>query len=455
MKTMKTKETAKNEHLVSTSQGDEFLDPRDLVHVGKQAAGRTLQRVLAEMEELQAEKKWEELVALFHPAEEKVPELSAHGLEAPVRAGVAFAMGQMGRYDEAIAELMVCVEKDPDNFRYHSSLAYAAYDSLYAALNRTILLTGKSRAARVALAHAHFERAQALRPEGVTNFYREGMLYRKLEGKTAEALPLFLKAISNWEFLGDSEKERRHQERKNYIKALYQAASALLESSRGEEALATLKRCMAEDEKSGHISLVYKYFALGKIQFHLNRFSEAKDALLFALQCKSPGPRDFVCELLARTWLGLGEAKKAEEAIQRIPEKARRPYVRWTEAEALCALGSINSARAVLLSSLERDGRSKHRTLIRLARIDYLAGEYESALHSASEADRFFREKWGNRFHEGLFWQALCSFRIGNLDEAHALAEELHVQRPGFPKLPLLRRRISQARSQEKNHGSA
>lgn len=240
-------ETEKTQNFVPVSQGDEFFAPSDLVSVGRQAAERAMQRVLAEMEELQREKKWEELVATFHPAEEKAPELVVYGMDAQVRAGVAFAMGQVGRFDEAISELLICVEKEPDNFRYHSFLAYTAYDSLYAALNRRILLTGKSRADRVTLAHTHFKKAQALRPAGVTNFYREGMLFRRLEGKTVDALPLFLRAVSNWDILEDTEKERRHQERKNYIKALYQSASSLLETGRGKEALEALKRCMRED----------------------------------------------------------------------------------------------------------------------------------------------------------------------------------------------------------------
>lgn len=438
-------ETIEREHAAPLVQGDEFLDPRDLIPVGKQAAERSIQRALAEMEELQREKKWEEIIALFHPAEEKAADLAAQGMDAPVRAGVAFAMGQIGRFDEAIEELRVCVKQDPGNFRYHSSLAYTAYDSLYAALNRTILLAGKCRAERVSLAHDHFKKAQALRPEGVTNFYREGMLYRKLEGKTSEALPLFERAVANWDLLDETEMKRRHQERKNVIKAMYQGASSLLEMGRAAEALELLKRCMSDDEQSGHISLLFKYFALGKIHFHLNRFGEAKDALLFALQCKTSSSRDFVCELLARTWLALEEPQKAMEAIQRVPEKARRPYVRWTEADVWCALGNMPRARAVLEASQERDGRSRHRSLIRMARIDYLSGDFSSAMKCAETADGFFKERWGNRLYDGLFWQALCAYRLGNRDKALLLARELQIHRPGYPKLALLMERLSQS----------
>lgn len=434
-------------------KGDEFLDPGDLVSVGRQAAGRALRRVRAEVEELFGENNWEEVIALFHPVEEKLPELAVNGMEVGVRADVAFALGKVGRYDDAIHELKVCVERDPGKFRYHSSLAYTAYDSLYAALNREILLSGKVRAERIALAHRHFKEAQGLRPGGVTNFYREGMLFRRIEGKTAEALPCFERAVANWDSLDGEEKRARHQERKNFVKAVYQKASCLLEVGRGREALEAIQRCLEEDEESEHISLLYKYFALGKVQYHLNRFKEAKDALLFALRCRSQGPRDFVCELLARTYLGMDEPKKALEAIGKIQEKKRRSYVRWTEADAFCAIGDWWRAKAVLQACQERDARSKHRALIRLAKIAYLNGEFASACRHAEAADEFFRERWGNRLHDGLFWQALSWYRLGQPDKAEKLARELQEERPGYPKLDLLLERLGHRR--EESHGAA
>ncbi len=434
-------------------QVDEFLEPGDLVSVGRQAAGRALRRVRAEVEELFGENKWEEVIALFHPVEEKLPDLVEQGMEVGIRADVAFALGKVGRYDDAIQELEVCVGKEPGKFRYHSSLAYTAYDSLYAALNREILLSGKVRAERIALAHKHFKEAQELRPGGVTNFYREGMLYRRIEGKTAEALPCFDRAVANWDALEEGERKIRHQERKNFVKAVYQKASCLLELGRGREALQAIQRCLEEDEKSEHLSLLYKYFALGKVQYHLNRFKEAKDALLFALRCRSQGPRDFVWELLARTYLAMDEPKKALEAIGKIPEKKRRPYVRWTEADAFCAMGDWWRAKAVLQACQERDARSKHRALIRLARIAYLNKEFTSACRHAEAADEFFRERWGNRLYDGLFWQALAWYRLGRLEKAEKLAQELQEERPGYPKLDLLLERLGHGK--EESHGAA
>ena len=185
--------------------------------------------------------------------------------------------------------------------------------------------------------------------------------------------------------------------------------------------------------------LMFKYFALGKIHYHLNRFEEARDALMFALQTRPKGqPDDFVLELLGRTWLMLDNPARAMESINRIPENRRRPYVRWTEADICCALGKIEKARQILTQGLERDRLSRHKTLIRLARIEYHCGNFEQVALHAAQADSFFREKWGNHYDEGLFWQALGQFRLGDPGKARKLALQLEAHRPYFPKLKTL-----------------
>ncbi|MCP4579921.1 MAG: hypothetical protein GY846_26940 [Deltaproteobacteria bacterium] len=76
----------------SHAEGDEFLSLDELVPIGKDAAKRSLKRILAEVEELVREKKWEDMVALFRPVEEKAPELLEHGLDTALRAKVPCRM---------------------------------------------------------------------------------------------------------------------------------------------------------------------------------------------------------------------------------------------------------------------------------------------------------------------------------------------------------------------------
>ena len=222
------------------------------------------------------------------------------------------------------------------------------------------------------------------------------------------------------------------------MKSLYQLAAASLETGQHQKSLKTINRCLQEDEKSNYLSLVYKYFALGKIHFHLNNFCDARDALLFALQRKARENIDFVHELLARTYLAEGNAPLALETISRVPEKARRPYYRWTEADILCALKKFDQAKGVLLKTQERDNRSRHKALIRLARIAYITGSFPDVVKYAAAADTFFQEKWGNRFYQGLFWQALGSYRSGDREKAIDLAMELKAHNAHYPKLDIL-----------------
>jgi tetratricopeptide (TPR) repeat protein len=422
---------------------DEFLAVADLVPVKREAAERSLRLVLGEIDLMTRDNQWADILAAFHPVTDKVPEVADHGLDVRVREKIAFALGHLGKFDEAIAELEVCVQREPDNFHIHNSLAYTAYDSLYAAKNRDIFLSGKIRADRIRLAHEHFKAAQALRPDGITNFYRQGMLWKQIEGKADRALPLFQRAVASWDKLTAEEKQARHQERKNFVKSLYQVAGCLADGGRPQAALSELKRCIAEDEQSNHLSLVFKYFALGKVNYLLNRFTEARDALLFALRCPTDSSVDFVHELLARTWLGLGDARKALETVRAVPERKRRPYVRWTEADTLCALGRLGEARGILLQAQERDSRSRHKTLVRLCRVEYLLQDYGAAAAHALEADRFFREKWGNPCADGLFWQAVCALNLGEAEKARRLAGELKAFRPNHPKLDRLLERLA------------
>lgn len=401
-------------------------------------------RILSDIDELIRENRWGDVIDLYHPVEDKAPDLAASGEDLAVREKIAFALGQVKRFDEAIDQLKACIQAVPDNFYTRSSLAYTAYNSLFAAKNKEIFLAGESRTARIKLAHDNFRQAQELRPDGVTNFYRQGMLYAQIENKPKPALPLFNRACRNWESLDEKEQARRHQEKKNYVKSLYRSASLLLSAGNGREALERIKRCLEQDEQSNHINLGFKYFALGKVQFHLDNYPEAKNALLFALQSSGKGrPVDFVHELLARTYLALEKTDKALETINAVPEKLRRSYYRWTEADVLCVAGQYDRAKAVLLADADRDSRTRHISLVRLAKIDYTLKNYAEAGRHAEKAVSFFRKKWGNAYYEGIFWQALNCFKAGETSRAGQLVEEIETECPRYPGLSRLRQLIS------------
>lgn len=402
-------------------------------------------RVLGEISALRAGNRWEDILALFHPIEAKLPELDALGLATPVRAEAAFALGHIGRHDEAIELYTRCIAEEPDNFHYHSGLAYAAYDTLYAAKGRQLMLHPAERRTRIELAHRHFAVAQSLRPDRVTNYYRQGMLFKKIQGKSPEALPCFETAVRNWEAYSPEDKKVRHQERKNYVKSLYQLASCLLDAQKPQPAIEALTRCIAEDEESGYFSAVHKYFALGKVHFERGDPGQALHALHFAAAQASPEDDDYVFELLARVHLCRGDTEKAWEAVNRVPFKRRRPYFRWTEADVLIARKEWERARKVLAEASERDRRGRHKALLRLARLEYRLGFHERCLKAADAADAFFQNQYQNPCGDALLWQAAALLRLNRIEEARDRTRRLAECMPRHPHLGKLRRLVEEA----------
>jgi hypothetical protein len=92
---------------------DEFLTADNLVSIKKDAVERSEKQALGEIEEMMREKKWEDILAVFHPVEEKLPELLISDKEVRIREKTAFALGQLKRFDEAIEQLDKCISKEP------------------------------------------------------------------------------------------------------------------------------------------------------------------------------------------------------------------------------------------------------------------------------------------------------------------------------------------------------
>ncbi|MCF8075926.1 MAG: hypothetical protein K9K63_08180 [Desulfotignum sp.] len=99
-------------------------------------------RVMADIESLSGNCRWQDIVSLYHPVEEKLPELDQADLADMVKEKIASAMGHLKQFDDAISLLAACIRNHPDNFYTRSSLAYTAYSSLFAAKNREIFLAG-------------------------------------------------------------------------------------------------------------------------------------------------------------------------------------------------------------------------------------------------------------------------------------------------------------------------
>jgi tetratricopeptide (TPR) repeat protein len=414
-----------------TPPGDDFLARLAEHSVHLERLRQEKRRCLGEIDALRAENRWEDILALFHPVEEKVPELDGVGLAHPIRAEIAFALGHLGRYGEAIALYSACVEAEPSNFHFHAGLAYTAYDSLYAARARKVMLHPAERKTRIELAHCHFAAARALRPDGVTNAYRQGMLFKQIQNKPDKALPLFETAVKNWRAYSDGLRQERHQERKNYVKSLYQLASCHLDAGQPRQALHHLEDCVREDAASNHLSELHKHFALGKIHFALGDHAAARLALEAAAARSEPAEDDFVFELLARVHLAQNDAEAAMAALNRVPG-----------ADVLVARGDMERACRILREAADRDRRGSHKALARLARLEFRRRRYEESLSAARKACDFFLETYRNPFFDGLFWTAAALLRLGRVDEARTTLADLEQVQPGYPNLARLKAMI-------------
>jgi len=396
-----------------------------------EAASSQKARLLAEIRELEREKRWKDILSLAYPLEEKYPLLTDMEMDLEIRRRLGFALVRCSMHHKALKLLISVASRMEEDFLANYSVGYAAYDALYLHKNRQLSLSQKEKQALLDQAHSYFGKCARLRPDAVNAFYRRAMLYKELQDKTRKAIPLFERAIRNWDGLDQDEKEKRHQERPKFVRSLYHLASCFVRLSLPSRSLVLLERLMREDEATGFISPVFKHFAMGKTLYRLGRYKDALDHLRTAAAASEGGrPPDYVIELSAGCLLMMNQPEKALLEVDRISLKYMRPYVRWRRADILVALDRKLEALSTLEGALDRDGISRHKTLLRIARIRYSLGEYENGLSAARKAAVFYRQRYGNELLEASFLEAVCKLGMGQCHQARVLLEDL--QRQGF-----------------------
>ncbi len=427
-------------------QGGDFLAEQAASPCTGEQLQHDLDRVLAEIRELQAENRWDDILALFHPVETRLPELVDSGMADELRLKIGFVLCRAKRHQEAISCLSTVTKEAPDNALAHYSLAYTALDALFEARTSRSPLPGQEKKALLGTAHDHFARACALRPDSVTFFYRHGVLCKEIERKYRRAIPLFEQAVVNWERLDAEDRKKQHQQYPKYIKAMYHLASCLLQEGRVARSLELVEKVVELDRDRDHLQPVFKHFAMAKVLYRLGRPQEALEHLEVAAHRASKGQQpDFVYELAARCALALGQQERAARYINRVPASRRRPYVRWTEADVLLAAGRRNEALQVLAASAEHDRRSRHKALIRMARIHVADGQSEEALRLSREAAEFCRLTFGSPSHEALYWQAAALYLLNRFGEALAIVKELEEHRFRYPNFRRLAELVRKA----------
>nr|WP_320012216.1 hypothetical protein [uncultured Desulfobulbus sp.] len=451
---LNTPEPPKQSALPTSGVGvdEDFLRELTAGSAGADVLRREHSRVVNEMLALQAENRWQDIVTLFHPLEEKAAALVSAEMDIDLRGKIAFALVRLRRNEEALQTLLPAARRRPEDALTRYTIGYAALDALFTARTERQLLPGKRRKELIELAHTHFAAARSLRPESVTFSYREAILFKDIEHKEKAAIPLFEQAIGAWDRQSAEEQQLHHQQRPKYIKSLYHLGSCLLKVGRAGQGLRFLERLEHEDGEGRVIHPLFRHFAFAKVLFALGREQDAFNrAETAAHVAERHQPTDFVWELAARCALKLQQIDKARSCIARVPEHARRPYVRWTEADVLAAAGDSETALKVLYRCSERDKRSRHTSLIRISRL--LAGkkQYQQALQAAEQAVHFCEQTYGNPSKDAQFWQAANLHLLGRNQDALQvinILEDGHFQHPHFPRLAGLVRSALDARRQ-------
>jgi len=406
---------------------------------------RESSRVLDEIKELQRENRWEDILALFHPVEDKLPELADCGLADDIRSSLAFVLCRAGRAREAISLLKPVLRRNPENALLHYTVAYAALDILYTARNSRTPLPGSEKRGLLAIAQDHFKDACRLRPESVTFFYRYGILNKEIERKPRRAIPLFETAMANWEKKDADTQKREHQQYPKYIKAMYHLASCLHECGQTGRSYTLLERLILEDREKNHMHPLFKHYAMAKVLLALNRPKAALDHIETALiRAEQDQDVEYVHELGARCCLLLDRIEQAAGYIDKIPVQRRRPYIRWTEADVLVAKGKREQALKVLASAAERDRRGRHKALIRMAKIYLQQKRYSQTLSVCDQALDFCQETFGNPFLEAMFWKAAALHLMARHGEALDIVCDLEKAGFRYPHFRRLARLVRQ-----------
>ncbi|MGQ9654483.1 MAG: tetratricopeptide repeat protein [Thermodesulfobacteriota bacterium] len=361
---------------------------------------------------------WEEILRAFHPLDQKRPDIPEGQQRLLILQEIAFALSQAKRFAEAIELLLHCHEKDPRSYQVAASLGFNYYNALMSEKAREIRL-GAEKARYVEEADRWLRLAEELYPTNVVDFYRHGMLYHHIvERKDSKACPLFEAALANWESLSGEERDRRHKDHKNYIKALYHLAKARMRLGRYVEAEQAARKCMEEDRETDYEEPVHKFYLLGRILLEAGREEEALGHLKNAAHMRTKRPKDYVYHTLAVCLVRLERWDEALEWLTKVPPRYMKPHMKRLAGWIHYRIGHPEQAGSLLDEALREDTRGCHLTLVVMGRIFQDLGNWEQAIECFRKANQFKRKEFLTDHDEALFGEGQCLLRMGDREGA-------------------------------------
>lgn len=335
------------------------------------------------------------------------------GAWLPVADHVAFALGQLARFRDAI-ELVERTRTAEPSTRRDSALAYLCYAALLAqkaqkrdreavdAPDREILRS-TFRSAMGATLRAW--------PDSIKDLYRLGVYEAQIESRhDAVALRVLERAISSYRALSDEERERRHDFRKSYVRALYAAGRSALRLRDAKRARRYAFACVREDEGRDHVAPLHKLHLAAKVCLATGELDHAERACRLALEGKGPPARDFVYGTLAAIASARGDHDAAVRWIDANVSPHRRSAAMWRQlGDARLETGDRARAMAAWQAGLLKDRAGRHLTLVRIGRAQLLEGKSTEALRSFRQACDFRRRHYASEDLPALegMWRAL------------------------------------------------
>ncbi len=344
---------------------------------------------------------------------------------------IAFALGQLGRYEEAIALWERNYELDACH-RRASAAAYVFYVALLQAKTDRKLREQRDRRADMDGFQHWIARALEHRPDSVKDLYRLGVFFAQIHnGKDRKALEAFRKAVSAYENLKPRLQERFE---KTYVQALYGAARSAFRLKRYRLAAQLIAQCLAADERSGYLAHQYKYGLAGKIAAASGHLEEAERAFLRALEHPERNHAYLFGEL-AKVRLAMGDPAGAARWIEENVPVHRRRSVLWRLlGDARFRQGRLQEAEAAFRNALHKDRAGRHLTLVLLGKVLLAQGRLKEARKAFKDANKFRKKHYVSEDLAALEGLLEVSLRQGNEElaaEYRARLDALQEKRQG------------------------
>jgi tetratricopeptide (TPR) repeat protein len=311
------------------------------------------------------ENRWVDAIVDLQVAHDRQPD------NVGLTGKLAFALSRDGRYGDAVRLLEELHRRQPQEAKWPYMIGFQHY---------------QNKDWKEAI--KWFDRALDLRPEYVKVLYRKGYAHVALAQEN-EAINALSDCIRHWEKMNSDAQE---QDRSIYAKAQFQLGKLLLKKGLTVKASRHLQ-IAAQNHAQDHDFL----YELGQCHLKNNRLDDALRELQAADRIK-PGT-DYIIDRLAQTYAKRGDYAIAERTYAQIPQHRRRAFI--SQHLGMLYVESGQAEKAIThLHIAARKQPDNHNIHYFLGRALESLGKVREAHASYSNAVKFRRMKYNLDFKD-------------------------------------------------------